>query len=69
MKIGDRRMETPHFGMEAKGEAYGPHPCRVVRIHPEKRFYTVEFASDVTGETFRESYYFTQEELKHDDKR
>lgn len=27
-------------------------------IHPEGRFYTLEFQSPVTGESFRESYYF-----------
>lgn len=30
----------------------------VIYIHPDKRFYTVEFTSEVTGERWRECVYF-----------
>lgn len=30
----------------------------VIYVHPEKRFYTVEFTSEVTGERWRECVYF-----------
>ena len=54
--------------------SYGSHKAplrdgKVVYIHPEGRFYTLEFKSPVTGEHFRESYYFadrlTAEERHH----
>lgn len=53
--------------------SYGSHKAplregKVVYTHPEGRFYTLEFKSPVTGEHFRESYYFadrlTAEERK-----
>lgn len=31
-------------------------PCRVIYIHPEKRYYTVEFTSTITGQTWREAF-------------
>lgn len=42
--------------------SYGSHKAplrdgKIVYIHPEGRFYTLEFKSPVTGEHFRESYY------------
>ena len=44
--------------------SYGDHSGvflagKCVYIHPEGRFYTLEFTSPVTGEKFRESYYIT----------
>lgn len=44
-----------------------PMPSRVVYIHPQRRFYTVEFRSPVTGETFRESFYFA--DRRHEPRR
>lgn len=58
MNIGNIRMENPSFWTtfgHSKGE---PRKCRVVYIHPQHRFYTVEFTFPLTGERFRESYYF-----------
>ena len=68
MRRGDRQVAAPTFDT-----SYGSHKAplrdgKVVYIHPEGRFYTLEFKSPVTGEYFRESYYFadrlTAEERK-----
>ena len=58
MRRGDRQVAAPTFDT-----SYGSHKAplrdgKVVYIHPEGRFYTLEFKSPVTGEHFRESYYF-----------
>lgn len=58
MRVGEQRWETPYFGSAPGISEVGPQPCTVVRIHPQDRFYVVEFRSNVTGETFRESFYF-----------
>ena len=68
MKLGDQITARPLFG-GATGESEGePQKGVVVYIHPDGRFYTLEFKSPVTGERFRESYYFadrlTAEERK-----
>ena len=68
MKLGDEITARPLFG-GATGESVGkPQKGVVVYIHPQKRFYTLEFKSQVTSERFRESYYFadrlTAEERK-----
>ena len=56
MKLGDEITARPLFG-GATGESEGePQKGVVVYIHPQKRFYTLEFKSPVTGEKFRESY-------------
>ena len=44
--------ETSGLGTE------GPQRCTVVWIHPDKRFFVVEFCSRITGETWRETVYF-----------
>jgi len=44
-----------------------PMPSRVVYIHPQRRFYIAEFRSPITGETFRESFYF--EDRRHKPRR
>ena len=36
-------------------------PCTVIWVHPQKRFFVVEFRSAVTGETWRETVYFPLE--------
>lgn len=58
MQIGDIRIETPGFWTTFGHSAGDPQKCRVVYIHPQRRFYTVEFAFPRTRERFRESYYF-----------
>lgn len=58
MRIGDIRMEAPSFWTTFGHSEGAPQKCRVVYIHPRRRFYTVEFAFPLTGERFRESYYF-----------
>lgn len=40
IQVGDKRAEIPT--MEG-GREMGPQSCRVVWVHPKKRFYTVEF--------------------------
>ena len=50
MKLGDQITARPLFG-GATGESVGkPQKGVVVYIHPQKRFYTLEFKSPVTGE-------------------
>lgn len=58
MKVNDKRQETPSFDSTAGMDDVGPMDCRVVYVHPQGRFYTVEFKSPVTGETWRETFYF-----------
>lgn len=55
MDIGDILYRTP---TGRHGDDRQPHAlaCRVVYIHPDRRFYTVEFRSHITGETYRESF-------------
>lgn len=36
-------------------------PCTVIWVHPQKRFFVVEFRSAITGETWRETVYFPLE--------
>lgn len=60
MKLGDILHLTPTasgYGSEDLIAA-GPWPARVVYIHPQRRFYAVEFRSEQTGETWRETRYF-----------
>lgn len=55
MKIGDKLRLIPSERL-SDDRIYTPLPCTVVYIHPQNRFYTVEFKSEVTGESFRESF-------------
>lgn len=52
MEIGDRKTETVNFG-ECHGKTM---TGRVVYIHPQRRFYTVEF--EMGRHKFREDFYF-----------
>lgn len=53
MQIGDKKTEVIHMG-----DAHGVTMTgTVVFIHPERRFYVVEFALD--GHAVRESYFFS----------
>lgn len=56
MKIGDEFVMRPSIFSRDDGVLGKLLPCRVVYIHPQRRFFTVEFCSEVTGETFRESF-------------
>lgn len=57
MNIGDKLRMVPTA--RCPGEpSTSPRSCTVVYIHPQRRFYTVEFKSEVTGATFRESFLF-----------
>lgn len=58
MKVGDIVWKKPEFGM-AKGQQSVPvQEGRVVYIHPQRRFYSVEFAFTRGGvtRTFRQAY-------------
>lgn len=55
MDIGDKLRMIPSARL-SEDRSYMPLPCTVVYIHPQRRFYTVEFKSEVTGATFRESF-------------
>ncbi len=57
MNIGDKRVETPTMNTTHGDFKSVPVECRVAYIHPERRFYTVEFFFPLTGWRFRESYY------------
>ncbi len=58
MQVGDiLEMEPTMEGTSGLGTDR-PQRCTVVRIHPDKRFFVVEFRSRITGETWRETVYF-----------
>lgn len=57
MKVGDIRMELPTLCSEALIGERGPQKCVVTYIHPDYRFYTVEFTFE-RGHQWREAFYF-----------
>lgn len=58
MQVGDiLEMEPTMEGTSGLGTD-GPQRCTVVWIHPDKRFFVVEFRSRITGETWREAVWF-----------
>lgn len=62
MKLGDIIMETPTLltlEVENGKQYYTPLPGKVVFIHPEKRFYVVEFY--FKENYVRESFFFSEE--------
>ncbi|MBQ6359226.1 MAG: hypothetical protein IJI97_09815 [Clostridia bacterium] len=60
INVGDKRAEEPTL----EGAWYlGTLPCRVVYVHPEKRFYTVEFTFE-RNRRFRESYFMPRTRVK-----
>ena len=60
MKPGGTLHIKPNFYTEyGMTDELRPQPCRVVYIHPQWRFFTVEFRNAITGETWREVMYFT----------
>lgn len=57
MQVGDiLEMEPTMEGTSGLGTE-GPQRCTVVWIHPDKRFFVVEFRSRITGETWREAFW------------
>ena len=56
MKLGDKMTLRPSVNVTDGHSAGREWPCTVVYIHPEQRFFTVEFRSEVTGQTFREAF-------------
>ena len=59
MQVGDILPLRPTvWGSGSDIVNHDPQPCRVVWIHPEWRYFVVEFRSQVTGERFRETMYF-----------
>lgn len=60
INVGDKRAEEPTL----EGAWYlGTLPCRVVYVHPEKRFYIVEFTFE-RNRRFRESYFMPRTRVK-----
>lgn len=57
MKLGDIRLELPTMDSEAMMGQRRPVEGVVTYIHPEFRFYVVEFAAPA-GYRFRETFYF-----------
>ena len=53
IRVGDKRAEMPTIEGACN---IGTLPCRVVYIHPKRRYYTVEFTFG-RGRRFRESYF------------
>nr|DAI07149.1 MAG TPA: hypothetical protein [Caudoviricetes sp.] len=53
MQVGDRVCRAPTCG--ERGPALPPTRGRILYIHPERRYYTVEFYMP-RGRKFRESY-------------
>lgn len=62
MRIGDTLTLEPTMALALGLGRGGPRPCRVVYVHPQRRFFTVEFTSDVTGERWRESIFIPARE-------
>ena len=63
MKLGDIVVETPTLltlEVENGKQYYTPLPGKVVFIHPEKRFYTVEFY--FKENYVRECFFFPEEQ-------
>ena len=63
MKVGDIRMELPTVDSELMLADRRERRCEVVWIHPQWRFYTVEFTTEL-GWKFRETFYFRDREPK-----
>lgn len=57
MEIGDIRVELPTVDSEIMLSGRKPQRGVVVYIHPDYRFYVVEFETE-RGYRFRETFYF-----------
>lgn len=65
MIVGDNLRIRPTFSSEyALEDDKGPRDCVVVYIHPGRRFYVVEFCSDL-GRRWRETFYFPERRVRH----
>ena len=59
INVGDKRAEVPTL----EGAWYlGRIPCRVIYVHPKRRYYTVEFIFD--RGSFRESYWLPRSRVE-----
>lgn len=58
MQVGDILHLEPTLEATSGLGTVGPVRSRVIYIHPAGRYYTVEFRSPITGETWRETVYF-----------
>ena len=56
MQVGDVLHIRPNFYTEYMGGNDAPRPAQVNYIHPEGRFYVVEFRSDL-GIPWRETFF------------
>lgn len=57
MTVGDKLRLRPTFDHEfAMEDTKGPRDCTVIYIHPEGRFFVVEFRSGL-GIPWRETFY------------
>ncbi len=64
IKLGAKLRLTPSvYGAKELVEV-GPQPCRVVYIHPLRRYFVVEFSATITGSTWREVKYFNDRAAK-----
>lgn len=61
MKVGDKLKLRPYLNAESGQLAAKAQVCTVTYIHPERRYYVVEFTSE-RGETFRQTMYFPERE-------
>lgn len=58
MTVGDIVWKRPEFGAAKGQQSVPPQEARVVYIHPQRRFYSVEFTFTRGGVTrsFRQAY-------------
>ena len=59
IRPGDKLSLTPSV---EGGSVIGPQPCTVVWVHPERRYYVVEFTFELGERTgrFREAFWMEQ---------
>ena len=62
LKVGDQMWARPSqecmFGKEIWADCFEPQYATVVYIHPEERYYVLEFRAKITGQVWRETRYF-----------
>lgn len=61
MKVGDKLKLRPFINADSGMMAATPQDCVVTYIHPQRRYYVVEFTSE-RGEKFRQTMYFPERE-------
>jgi len=66
LRVGNKLIRIPTiftaFCGRNYGEDVGPMPCRVIYVHPQGRYYTVEF--HFPKGTIRESFKAEEEHVK-----